>query len=123
MPRPLPRDFRLRSDFDAGVDWPIGYGDLAPYYDEVERILGVSGPSPFPWGPARGPYPMPPLPLNAPAHLMARGCAPLGIHTAPAAMAIGMKVTSVLPLEPRLQPRAQSPRLLQAWRQPIPSSW
>jgi choline dehydrogenase-like flavoprotein len=21
--------------------WPIGYGDLAPYYDEVERLLGV----------------------------------------------------------------------------------
>jgi choline dehydrogenase-like flavoprotein len=21
--------------------WPIGYGDLAPYYDEIERLLGV----------------------------------------------------------------------------------
>jgi choline dehydrogenase-like flavoprotein len=24
-------------------DWPLEYGDLAPYYDEVERLMGVSG--------------------------------------------------------------------------------
>ncbi len=28
---------------DSGARWPIGYGDLAPFYDEVERILHVAG--------------------------------------------------------------------------------
>lgn len=36
-------------DFDAnlrdgvGVDWPIRYADIAPWYDRVERFIGVSG--------------------------------------------------------------------------------
>ncbi len=62
-PRAMPDDFRLCSDFGVGEDWPIGYNDLEPYYDELENLLGVSGPSPYPWGPARKTgYPLPPLP-------------------------------------------------------------
>ena len=43
-----PVDFRLRSTFGPieganVVDWPIDYGDLEPYYDKVERLVGVSG--------------------------------------------------------------------------------
>ena len=49
--------------------------------------MGVSGPSPYPWGPARTPYPLKPLPLNGAAQLMQRGCAKLGIRTSPAANA------------------------------------
>ncbi len=26
-----------------GVDWPIRYADIAPWYDHVERYIGVSG--------------------------------------------------------------------------------
>src|SRR3546814_9429231 len=26
-----------------GVDWPIRYADLAPWYDHVERFAGISG--------------------------------------------------------------------------------
>ena len=87
VPRAQPDDFRLHSDFGVGVDWPIGYDDLAPYYDEVEAFLGVSGPSPYPWGPPRPAYKLPPLPLNGAAQLMQRGCAALGIRTSPAANA------------------------------------
>ena len=86
-PRAQPDDFHLHRDFGVGVDWPIGYAELAPYYDELERFLGISGPSPYPWGPPRPPYPLPPLLLNAPAHLMQRGCDVLGIRTSPAANA------------------------------------
>jgi choline dehydrogenase-like flavoprotein len=84
VPRPRPADFRLQTEFGVGVDWPLTYAELEPYYDELEAILGVSGPSPYPWDPQRRPYPLPPLPLNAPAQLMARGCASLGIATSPA---------------------------------------
>ena len=86
-PRAQPDDFHLHRDFGVGVDWPIGHAELAPYYDELEAFLGVSGPSPYPWGPPRRGYDLPPLPLNGAAQLMQRGCASLGIRTAPAANA------------------------------------
>src|ERR1051326_5536213 len=37
------RDFKGRSMDGAGEDWPIDYHDLAPYYDMVEREVGVCG--------------------------------------------------------------------------------
>lgn len=36
-------DFQAAGRDGNGVDWPIRYRDLAPYYDHVERFLGVSG--------------------------------------------------------------------------------
>lgn len=84
VPRSQSDDFRLYTDFGVGVNWPIEHRELEPYYDEVERLLGVSGPTPYPWGPTRAPYPLPPLPLNGAAHLMHRGCDGLGIRTSPA---------------------------------------
>lgn len=41
-PRMLPDDFRTRSLFGVGLDWPIGYADLKPYYARAEREIGVS---------------------------------------------------------------------------------
>ena len=87
VPRAQPDDFRLYTEFGLGADWPIEHRELEPYYDEVERLLGVSGPTPYPWGPPRAPYPLPPLPLNGAAQLMRRGCDALGIRTSPAANA------------------------------------
>ncbi|MBA2340566.1 MAG: GMC family oxidoreductase [Pyrinomonadaceae bacterium] len=87
-PRVQPDDLRLHTEFGVGVNWPLSYEDLEPYYDELERFLGVSGPTPYPWGPARNSaYPLAPLPLNGAAQLMQRGCNTLGIRTSPAANA------------------------------------
>ena len=36
-------DFKAASSDGHGVDWPIGYADLAPYYELVERYVGISG--------------------------------------------------------------------------------
>ena len=84
-PRPLPDDLHLKRDFGKGEDWPLTYDDLAPYYEELEQFLGVSGPSPYPWGPARPKgYALAPLPLNSAAQLMVRGAEKVGIRTAPA---------------------------------------
>lgn len=83
-PRPQPDDFHLYSEFGVGVDWPIGYEDLEPYYTELEAFLGVSGPANYPWGPPRPAYPLTPLPLNGAAQLMQSACAKLGIRTSPA---------------------------------------
>jgi choline dehydrogenase-like flavoprotein len=38
-----PYDFKPRTRFGAGFDWPIGYDDVAPYYDKVEMLIGVFG--------------------------------------------------------------------------------
>jgi choline dehydrogenase-like flavoprotein len=36
-------DFKAASHDGVGVNWPIGYAELAPYYEMVERYVGVSG--------------------------------------------------------------------------------
>ena len=36
-------DFKAKSHDGYGEDWPISYADIAPYYDRVDRYLGVSG--------------------------------------------------------------------------------
>ncbi len=38
-----PYDFKPHTRDGLGVDWPIGYEDLAPYYDKTEAIVGVYG--------------------------------------------------------------------------------
>jgi choline dehydrogenase-like flavoprotein len=38
-----PDDFRRRSLDGLGDDWPIGYDDIKPYYDRVDRLVGVFG--------------------------------------------------------------------------------
>jgi len=84
-PRMQPDDLCLYSEFGVGNNWPLAFEDLEPYYDALEAFLGVSGPSPYPWGPRRrAPYPLAPLPLNGAAQLMQRACGKLGIRTSPA---------------------------------------
>lgn len=36
-------DFKAASRDGFGIDWPINYGELAPYYARAERILGIYG--------------------------------------------------------------------------------
>ena len=37
------RDFKGRQHDGAGVDWPIDYVDIAPFYERIEREVGVCG--------------------------------------------------------------------------------
>jgi choline dehydrogenase-like flavoprotein len=43
-PRNHPNDFRLKSKYGVGVDWPISYDELAPYYHEAEQVMLIAGP-------------------------------------------------------------------------------
>jgi choline dehydrogenase-like flavoprotein len=36
-------DFKIRTRTGRGVDWPIDYAELAPFYEEVERSLELYG--------------------------------------------------------------------------------
>jgi choline dehydrogenase-like flavoprotein len=38
-----PDDFRRKSIDGLGDDWPISYDDLRPYYDRVDRLVGIFG--------------------------------------------------------------------------------
>jgi choline dehydrogenase-like flavoprotein len=38
-------DFKPHQRDGLGFDWPISYEDVAPYYDKVERLIGVYGTS------------------------------------------------------------------------------
>lgn len=38
-----PEDFEANKKENVGIDWPIRYDDLAPWYDYVETVVGVSG--------------------------------------------------------------------------------
>jgi len=86
VPRADPRDLKLFTDSGLGCDFPLSYDDLLPFYQEVERFIGVSGPAYYPWDPQRQ-YPLGPIALNAPAIAMQKGFAALGVETAEAPIA------------------------------------
>ena len=38
-----PKDFKRKSIDGLGENWPIGYDDVKPYYDRVDKLIGVFG--------------------------------------------------------------------------------
>jgi len=78
-PRFHPSDFRTHTEDGVGVDWPISYDDIKPYYELLEREIPVSGPAYFPWGHPHG-YTYGPHPLGGVGDVLVRGCTKLGIR-------------------------------------------
>src|SRR5215471_12104828 len=59
----VPSDFRLRTAYGRGVDWPVTYEELEPFYGEAENEIGISGDSSETLGSPRSTaYPMPAIP-------------------------------------------------------------
>lgn len=86
-----PYDFKPYSRDGLGMDWPIGYDEVAPWYDKVERLIGVLGGSPqglenIPDSPAG--CLQPPPPPKAYEVLLHRALARMEIPTAPVRAAI-----------------------------------
>jgi quinoprotein glucose dehydrogenase len=64
-PRFTPEDFKVKSLYGVGDDWPISFEDLDPFYQEAEERMGVAGAQgPAEYDPRTKPYPQPPLPLS-----------------------------------------------------------
>ena len=38
-----PKDFKGKDRDGLGENWPIGYDDVKPYYDKVDKLIGVFG--------------------------------------------------------------------------------
>ena len=55
--RLLPYDFKLKSTYGVGRDWPIDYNILEPYYERMEKELGVAGQDDL-GSPRKADYPM-----------------------------------------------------------------
>jgi len=82
------RDWRRRSEYGVGVDWPLRYEDLAPHYDRVEQMLGLSGTLDNPFDPPRPPYPNPPIAMSCATKKLAAAAEKLGLHPMHAPLAI-----------------------------------
>lgn len=79
-PRFSPEDFRVRSLYGVGDDWPLDYDDLDPFYQEAEQRMGVAGAQgPPELDPRAAPYPLPPLPLSYNLQLFQKWGAAAGI--------------------------------------------
>jgi choline dehydrogenase-like flavoprotein len=74
----------------SGLSWPFGYRELAPCYDEVERLLDVAGQAGAdPSEPPRsGPYPQRPAPLHPVSSRLAAAAAELGLTPFPLPLAL-----------------------------------
>jgi choline dehydrogenase-like flavoprotein len=86
--RLAPSDFRVRTLDGVGVDWPLAYEDLAPYYTLNESVVGVAGLANDPCGPQRDPLPLPPAPLGRPGELLMEAYEKLGWYWWPTEQAI-----------------------------------
>ena len=74
-------DFRLRTLHGVADDWPLGYGDLEPYYLRAEAALGVAGADDDPWAsPRSAPFPLPPFPFSYSDGLFERACRKVRVH-------------------------------------------
>ena len=72
------RDFKGRSIDGAGEDWPLDYPDLAPYYERIEREVGVCGNLDGLEDLPDGIF-LPPVPMKCSDLLVQRGAAKLGV--------------------------------------------
>lgn len=77
-PRFHPSDFRVYAQDGVGVDWPLAYDDLKPYYELLEKEIPVSGPAFFPWGDPHG-YTYGPHPPGGVGDVLVKGCTALDI--------------------------------------------
>ena len=79
-------------------DWPFDYAEIAPYYEQIEDLIGVAGDVHlFPKEPtlAHAPrsaeLPMPPGPPEYSSLLVSEGCRRVGLHPFLAPMAINSR--------------------------------
>ena len=64
-PRFHEADFEMHTRYGVGVDWPLTYEELEPYYCKAEAFMGVSGADDNPYASRRSqPYPMGPFAMN-----------------------------------------------------------
>lgn len=74
------RDFKGKTCDGGGEDWPIDYAELAPYYDKIEREVGVCGNYDGLKDLPDGVF-LPPAPYKCSDKLIDKGARKLGLKT------------------------------------------
>jgi choline dehydrogenase-like flavoprotein len=69
--RMMPGDFKLKSRYGVGMDWPMDYDDLEGHYGTVEQVMLVSGPAVTPM-PRSRPLPLQPHRFSDPDALLSQ---------------------------------------------------
>lgn len=82
-----PDDFRVRSIDGMGDDWPITYEEISPYYDRIDRLIGVFGTNEGIHNEPGGIYLPPPEP-RCYEHLIKDSCDRMGIPAIPSRLSI-----------------------------------
>ena len=70
-------DFKAASHDGFDVDWPISYAEMAPYYDQAEEFIGVSGNQDGLWYLPDGRF-MPPMALTCGEQMLRKGAEKTG---------------------------------------------
>jgi choline dehydrogenase-like flavoprotein len=85
-----PYDFKPYSRDGLGVDWPLSYEELAPWYDKTESLIGVTGARHGLENTPDSPpgVHLPPPPPSPSEYFVSRGFQALGIPVAAARLAI-----------------------------------
>jgi choline dehydrogenase-like flavoprotein len=79
--RHLPNDFQIKTLYGVGVDWPITYDELEPWYGQAEMELGVAGNNDDDLGsPRSSDYPMKALPASYLDQQVSMAASSLGLH-------------------------------------------
>ena len=88
-PRYHEDDMQEHTLYGKGLDWPLEYEQLRPWYDQVQEDVGMSGDAEKEiWRPPGAPYPLPPLPVFEHGEILARGFTELGLRTSPIPIAV-----------------------------------
>jgi choline dehydrogenase-like flavoprotein len=90
FPRFRPGDFRLQTREGLGLDWPLGYDDLKPYFEENEQQMAVSGLAGDPCYPDIESL-LPPVPLGRTGTKLAEAFNAKGWHWWPSYSAISTR--------------------------------
>lgn len=80
--------FDMQDRYGFGINWPLSYEDLEPYYAKAEEWLGVAGDPANPFKPARGPFPTPAHDLSTKTQWVKRGSDKLGWSLLPNSLAL-----------------------------------
>ena len=82
-----PHDFKARSRDGLGDDWPIAYDDVKPYYDRLDRMIGLFGTNEGLENEPDGIFMPPPAP-RAHELLVKKACDELSVTCIPSRIAI-----------------------------------
>ena len=101
-----PYDFKPRARDGLGLDWPLTYDELAPYYDKTEALMGVYGSNEgLENTPDSSPGILLPPPKPRAFELLAgKACKGLGIPAIPAHIAVLSKQIDHAKVAPFIHP-------------------